>query len=163
MHTRRLKALRQLAVIVLAWCLSALPATAEDYRLNVIVELPSGDPTPFESAWQALRDTLQSRGYPFYTVVSASGTYRHFVSVIGDYAALETVAGFRDSLLDQPDGDLQKALEQFRQNSLSVQSYITRHDRELSYAPAPFPAVTDRTWAGNSADVPGLYADSKKA
>jgi hypothetical protein len=122
-------------VALVAALLFAARVGAADYRLNVIVELPAGDAQPFERAWMTLRDTLAERGYPYYTVVSESGPYRHFVSVIEEVSALETVAAFRGALTDSSDSKIRAAIEQLKANTVGVQTYISRHDRQLSYAP----------------------------
>ena len=134
MGNKHVSRARVVAAVVAALLL-ATRAGAADYRLNVIVELPAGNAQPFESAWMTVRDALQARGYPFYTVVSESGAHRHFVSVMEELAALETIDAFRADLEAADDDQLRGAVADLRANVVAVQTYISRHDRQLSYAP----------------------------
>lgn len=118
-----------------ALCLPLVAFSEDTARLNIKVDLRPGSERMFEEAWTVLRDRLIEQGYPFYTVVSSSGQRRHFVSVIRDAKALDAVSGYRDRLRASEDAAVQAALATLRDSVVAEETYLSRHDPILSYAP----------------------------
>lgn len=128
---------RAVLMAALLFTTTANASTAESraLRLQAVVSLEPSKVGAAETAWRMVRDSLEAEGYPAYTVVSENGAERLIVSVIEDYAALESAHAYLTKFRNHEDKEIAQAVEDIEGALTSVTVFISDYDNQRSYAP----------------------------
>ena len=87
----------------------------------------------FDAAWKTIRDTAAENDYPYPTYAMKSRNKRWLITPMSNFADVDAVMAARKAVSDAGGKNFSKAEKTFNSAMMSVHTFFTRRDVDLSY------------------------------